>query len=67
MTRFIKEYANYKKAILEGFENNFNVTKYQEDIDRIVRLKERGMITTDETMKVLVGIDTNDYRIATIL
>ena len=56
MERFIKEYANYKK-------NNYNNNKLMQQelknnaIDRInkaLKLKENGLITIDEVIKIIL-------------
>ena len=54
--RFIKEYANNKISFLHGvMKENPNgreiLTQKIEQINKIVRLSERGTITIDETMK----------------
>lgn len=56
MERFIKEYANYK---INDYKNNELMKKeYKEKaidkINKILRLKENGLITIDETIKTIL-------------
>lgn len=59
--RFVKEYANYKIAILEDLAKPFpekrdlcsaNVTV----INKVVRDWERGCIMTDEAMRIIAEL-----------
>lgn len=58
MERFIKEYANYKKKNLinenklYGTDINENLSK----IERTLKVRDRDLITIDETMKILATI-----------
>ena len=68
MKRFVKEYANwrYKEFYnLLTIQHNEGVrialNKCMEKILKLQRLYERGYITTDEVMKALAKITTDDY------
>ena len=65
MKRFIKEYASYikerRRQFLKGYKESGGadidyykeVTEFENRIDRLLNLRERGMISTDETMAEL--------------
>jgi len=68
MKRFVKEYANWRynefdrllmSTDMEGVRIALN--KCMERILKLQRLYERGYITTDEVMKALAKITTDDY------
>lgn len=68
MKRFVKEYANwrYKEFYnLLTIQHNEGVrialNKCMERVLKLQRLYERGYITTDEVMKALTKITTDDY------
>lgn len=54
--RFIKEYANYKKNFICSCE--LMKTEYKEKalskIDNVIKAKEKGLITVDETIKLIL-------------
>lgn len=56
--RFIKEYANYKKKSINS--NELMKQEYKEKalnrIDNMLKAKERGLITVDETISSIVNI-----------
>lgn len=57
MKRFVKEYANYRKADEKRYCLNKSLIKdFNREIDKIVRIYDRGMITTDEAMKCLYSV-----------
>lgn len=47
--RFVREYANYRK--IDG--HNPSIDDFNAQLDKIVRMYERGMITADEAMRCL--------------
>ena len=55
--RFIKEYANYKKKSINS--NELMKEEYKQKalarIDYILKAKERGIITVDETMLSMIN------------
>ena len=64
MERFIKEYANYIKVKREKFFKAYNenvgtsldyngLIEFEDRIDKLLRLRERDLISTDETMAEL--------------
>ena len=56
MERFIIEYANYRKNNLKA--NDLMKNEYKagsiDKIDSALKLKERGLITSDETIKMIL-------------
>lgn len=55
--RFLSEYANFKKAWLKESEADFrDVSEDIAEIDRAVRYCKRGLITLDETMRMIANI-----------
>jgi hypothetical protein len=56
--RFIKEYANYQKETIKGYDLMKEEIKEKalNRIDTILKAKERGMITVDETIKSIANI-----------
>lgn len=57
--RFIKEYANFKKKEIENSEfiNKEDKEKVFFEINNVLKLKEKGMITVKEAIKII----TNSY------
>jgi len=55
--RFIKEYANYKKKLINS--NELIKEEYKQKalarIDNTLKAKERGMITVDEAMLSMIN------------
>jgi len=55
MERFITEYAKYKKNYYRN--NNLMKNEYKDEsidkIDKVLKLRERGLITINETMKII--------------
>lgn len=51
--RFIKEYANYKRQYSKGMapDEKYN---YLADINKVIRSLERGLISIEEAMAILV-------------
>lgn len=67
MERFIKEYADYIKERREQFLKSYKemggigidyngVIEFENRIDKLLKLRERGLITTDETMVELAKL-----------
>lgn len=56
MERFIKEYANYQKSIVihDCLMSQDARKKALEKIDKALKLKEKELITTDETMRMIL-------------
>ena len=56
--RFIKEYANFKKEEIRNNEliNKENKEKAFFKIDNVLKLKEKGMITVDEAIKMITNL-----------
>ena len=59
--RFIKEYANFKKASLKDLRdlNPERVDKAISQVDLIVRMARRGLITADECMMNIAHVDNH--------
>ena len=59
--RFIKEYANYKKESIKNYELMKEEIKGKalNEIDNVLKAKERGMITVDETILSIANILNN--------
>ena len=57
--RFIKEYASFKKKEIENSEfiNKEDKEKVFFEINNVLKLKEKGMITVKEAIKII----TNSY------
>ena len=57
MKRFIVEYANYKKGGIKmsGISDE-RKEAYIKEIDRTLKIYERGLITVDETMKTIAEV-----------
>ena len=57
MKRFIVEYANYKKGRIKmcGISDERKEVCIKE-IDRTLKVYERGLITVDETMKTIAEV-----------
>ena len=55
--RFIKEYASYtKKSIFNSELMNYEIKqKAIKNIDKALHLTERGLITIDEGMKLIIN------------
>ena len=59
MERFIKEYANYQKKILNSYRGLWKKEVIEdriERLDRIVKARDKGLITVDETMREIRNI-----------
>lgn len=56
MERFIKEYANYQKKYMSNNELMLDKIKDKaiKKIDRALQARERGLITVNETMKLIM-------------
>ena len=56
MKRFITEFANYKKKTYQNNElmKNEYKDKSIQKIDQALKLSERGLITINETMKIIL-------------
>ena len=56
--RFIKEYANFKKEEIRNNEliNKENKEKAFFKIDNVLKLKEKGMITVNEAIKMITNL-----------
>ena len=56
MERFIKEYANYQKKYMSNNELMLDKIKDRaiKKIDRALQARERGLITVNETMKLIM-------------
>lgn len=57
MKRFIVEYANYKKGRIKmsGISDE-RKEAYIKEIDRTLKIYERGLITVDGTMKTIAEV-----------
>ena len=57
MARFVKEYANYSIDKIKRYElmNKDVMTRAIEKIKKAVELYERGMITEDETIEMILN------------
>lgn len=58
MERFIKEYSNYKIKTInnnESMQMEFKIEKI-EKIYHILKMREKGLITIDEVMKIISEI-----------
>ena len=57
MERFIKEYATYQ--IKNYKENTLMQQEFKDEkiakITKVLKLRENGLITVDETMKIILG------------
>ena len=57
MERFIKEYANYQMKNYK--QNTLMQQKYKDEkiskINKALVMREKGFITVDETIKVILG------------
>lgn len=58
MERFIKEYAKFKKETISNNELMGEDIKEKalNSIDNILKARERGLVTVDETMKIIVDV-----------
>lgn len=58
MERFIKEYAKFKKETISNNELMGEDIKEKalNSIDNILKARERGLVTVDETMKTIVDV-----------
>ena len=54
--RFLKEYASYKKEVIKN--NELIKSDIKENalfkIDKVLSLKEKGFITVDEALKIMI-------------
>lgn len=57
MKRYTREYSN---DILKRKVDSPAIAEIREEIDHIVKLYNRGMITNTEAMRALVQIDVNN-------
>ena len=57
MERFIKEYANYTKSCIihNDLMKQDIKQKALEKIKKSIRAREKGLITVDETMKLIMN------------
>lgn len=56
MERFIREYANYqKKNVSNILVNEEHRKEAVRRIDRAVKAREKGLVTVDETIKMILA------------
>ena len=61
MKRFIKEYANYRKQkaseLINSGMSTERIEHFKTSIDRATKALERGLITVDETMRLIAEME----------
>lgn len=53
--RFVKEYANYQKKTAKTLPNEKHATEIISEIDRVIKVLDRNLITTNEAMKMILN------------